>query len=498
MKIYSPTITGSAANTNVITVSQTGSLTALSSSFAATSSYANSFTVGGTLTAQTINVQIITSSIEFNTGSTRNGALSSNTHEFTGSVLMSGSLTVTTTGTELQVNASGVNIGNALTDNHIISGSLRINPNGLFVSSSGNVGIGTDNPIGRFTISNSGNYNPTTTGAIGGSRALRMHILGQETGLMLSSDMNLTTAAATGTQTVQLGLQIGFYAANDVRSQIYFGNSPLTFVSSANQGDSVTECMRITSTGNVGIGTTSPSAKLHVDGAIFQSNAANGIYNNYYETYNGGSTPFTISASGASASIQFFTAATEKMRLTTKGDLNIGNTVDNTELNRMIHISDPTASSCGLKLTLGSTKAGFLYAYDSSLYLVSDSSYTIRVAVNGTNGVYMTAGSTSWTANSDERLKNINSNIENAVEKLTTLRTVNYSWKSDELNRRYLGLIAQDVEKVLPEVVDTENNEDKTLGVRYTELIPVLVKAIQELKSENDTLKEILQRNNIQ
>jgi hypothetical protein len=68
--------------------------TAVSSSFAATASSADNLTVRGTLTAQTINVQTITSSIEFITGSTRNGSLAANTHQFTGSVLMSGSLNV--------------------------------------------------------------------------------------------------------------------------------------------------------------------------------------------------------------------------------------------------------------------------------------------------------------------------------------------------------------------------------------------------------------------
>ena len=68
--------------------------TAVSSSFAATASSADNLTVRGTLTAQTINVQTITSSIEFITGSTRNGSIAGNTHQFTGSVLMSGSLTV--------------------------------------------------------------------------------------------------------------------------------------------------------------------------------------------------------------------------------------------------------------------------------------------------------------------------------------------------------------------------------------------------------------------
>jgi len=114
-----------------------------------------------------------------------------------------------------------------------------------------------------------------------------------------------------------------------------------------------------------------------------------------------------------------------------------------------------------------------------------------RVYAQATSaGVYLTNGATSWTANSDERLKNINSNIENAIDKLLTLRTVNYSWKSDELNRKYLGLIAQDVQEVLPEVVDVdEKDEIGTLGVRYTELIPVLVKAIQELTSRVQELE---------
>jgi hypothetical protein len=63
--------------------------------YAETSSYATSFTVANTLTAQTIVVQTITSSVEFVTGSTRFGSLIGNTHIFTGSVSISGSITGT-------------------------------------------------------------------------------------------------------------------------------------------------------------------------------------------------------------------------------------------------------------------------------------------------------------------------------------------------------------------------------------------------------------------
>ena len=79
-----------------------------------------------------------------------------------------------------------------------------------------------------------------------------------------------------------------------------------------------------------------------------------------------------------------------------------------------------------------------------------------------------------------------------------TLRAVNFSWKSDSTNKENFGLIAQDVEKVLPQVIDKstlgKNNSNNTeyLGVRYQELVPVLVKAIQEQQSQIEELKTLL------
>jgi hypothetical protein len=153
------------------------------------------------------------------------------------------------------------------------------------------------------------------------------------------------------------------------------------------------------------------------------------------------------------------------------------------------------------------TNIGHLLADQNAYYIRTLTSYPIYVMANQNNGVYLSVGSTSWTANSDKRLKNINSNIESAIDKLLTLRAVNFSWKSDDTNKENIGLIAQDVEQVFPQIIDKikmpskvgekQTDETEYLGVRYTELIPVLVKAIQELKAENDTLKDTLQRNNI-
>jgi hypothetical protein len=70
---------------------------------------------------------------------------------FTGSAFVTGSLSVVNSnGNEFQVNTNGVNLGNALTDSHIISGSVRVNPNGLFISGSGFVGVGTGTTPSTF------------------------------------------------------------------------------------------------------------------------------------------------------------------------------------------------------------------------------------------------------------------------------------------------------------------------------------------------------------
>lgn len=88
----------SSYNTGSFTGSFTGNGSGLtgiiSASYAATASSANDFLVRGTLTAQTIVVQTITSSVEFVTGSTHFGSIIGNTHQFTGSVGVSGSITV--------------------------------------------------------------------------------------------------------------------------------------------------------------------------------------------------------------------------------------------------------------------------------------------------------------------------------------------------------------------------------------------------------------------
>ena len=107
----------------------------------------------------------------------------------------------------------------------------------------------------------------------------------------------------------------------------------------------------------------------------------------------------------------------------------------------------------------------------------------VNAASPGQAGVTLTWGSSSWSAWSDERVKNITGVVEDATTMLSGLRTVYYTMKEDPKNVEKVGLIAQDVQAVLPCAVNETSEDDDTLTMRYTDVIPVLVKAVQELSS---------------
>ena len=110
----------------------------------------------------------------------------------------------------------------------------------------------------------------------------------------------------------------------------------------------------------------------------------------------------------------------------------------------------------------------------------------------GSGGVTITNGATSWTSASDERDKENLVTISDAITKIKTLRTVtgNYTWQTDV---KHAFLIAQDVQAVLPEAVDIVNTNEETekqrLGLRYTEVIPLLTAALQEAVAKIETLE---------
>jgi len=96
------------------------------------------------------------------------------------------------------------------------------------------------------------------------------------------------------------------------------------------------------------------------------------------------------------------------------------------------------------------------------------------------------------TAYSDERLKDNILVIDNALEKVSQLRGVTFNRTDTEETRRQTGVIAQEVEKVLPEAVITADDEMQTKSVAYGNMVGLLIEAIKEQQIQIDDLKQQL------
>jgi hypothetical protein len=156
---------------------------------------------------------------------------------------------------------------------------------------------------------------------------------------------------------------------------------------------------------------------------------------------------------------------TQAMTLDASGNLLVGTTT-NTTVSKLI-LNGAT------RWGVGTQSGGNIF------YIVRDSDNV---------GQYMVNGSTAWTATSDERLKDIIEPITDAANKVSTLRAVIGKFKKDAEGTRRSFLIAQDVQAVLPEAVTVQEDEFGTLGVQYTEVIPLLVAAIKEQQALIESL----------
>ena len=233
-------------------------------------------------------------------------------------------------------------------------------------------------------------------------------------------------------------------------------------------------------------------------------------YNNWYRSQNGAATSYKqndgihswyTAAYGLTGSAITFTQA---MSLTAGGDLLVGNTGP---ANGRI---DVTSNSGGTAINVRA-RAGNDYGFiqfksndDATVWgeVYGTSSIRLYCDAGGTNGVYLTSGATSWTANSDERLKENLVPIENGLSKVCSLRSVIGNFISDETKTKKPFLIAQDVLAVLPEAVSSgaiPKSEDTTeyLGVAYTEVIPLLVAAIKEQQAIIESLTARLDAANL-
>ena len=106
--------------------------------------------------------------------------------------------------------------------------------------------------------------------------------------------------------------------------------------------------------------------------------------------------------------------------------------------------------------------------------------------------VYTADGSKGYGTISSKRWKSNIRNIPNSLEKLSLLRGVYYNWDTDHGGRHDIGFIAEEIGKVVPEIVSYEQNGVDAIGVDYGRLSPLIVEAINEMKLQYDhQIKEL-------
>jgi hypothetical protein len=130
---------------------------------------------------------------------------------------------------------------------------------------------------------------------------------------------------------------------------------------------------------------------------------------------------------------------------------------------------------------------------DDAFYPMLDN--TMTLGLNGTNGRWKAVYAVDGTIQtSDIRLKNNIKPLKYGLKEILAVDPISYSFKNDASNKIQLGVSAQQLQTILPETVDVGTDAQKTLGVNYSEIIPVLINAIKEQQKEIEELKESLNK----
>jgi hypothetical protein len=159
-------------------------------------------------------------------------------------------------------------------------------------------------------------------------------------------------------------------------------------------------------------------------------------------------------------------------------------------------VNGDNAFDAGMRINAGGTTIADIGSYaqfisgSATNLLIKGYGPSYTAVITSTGGVALNSGATSWSALSDERYKDIIEPITDGLTKVNSLRAVIGKYKTDEEDTRRSFLIAQDVQAVLPEAVTAYVEEEGKLSLSYTDVIPLLVAAIKELKAIVDTQAE--------
>ena len=337
----------------------------------------------------------------------------------------------------------------------------------LFVQGSdGNVGIGTGSPDCRLHSVEATN-NSSSTGLANG-------------GLQIENT-NTTTGSWS-----QLHLRSVAYDAH-LR---LLNDGTLRIMTDGN-----TSAMTITDAGNVGIGASPVNSRLYVSGSGFAGQLLIApTTSTYVGIGHGEDDPAIHWRTGdfrfATSTARDLTGFSEKMRITNAGNVGIGTSSPSSPLHVATDEADfvarfnndgNNANRLGIFVQTGTDDGSgtnvFFAAYDGD--------------GTETGQLRSVSGTFQLTDTSDERLKQ--DIVDTTVSGLTSVNSIkvrDFSYKRNPTETIKAGFIAQELQTVFSSAVSySESDSDKILSVSRERLVPVLVKAIQELSAKNDALE---------
>lgn len=412
-------------------------------------------------------------------------------------------------------------------DGGIIESAVQMSNNTLDIINNTATGGGI-----RF-LTGTTNNTGTTDPATGATEAMRVTSAGNVGMGDTTPDEKLSVYGAVTSSYQAANFAAGPYRANmdiiDSSKKVRFGSIQGSNTPTGNEGEvgiyvNSNEQVTINTSGNVGIGESNPQRKLVVRGDYTGGQTNTALYN--ADTTDGNRTvlSFRGDTTGVGATsfyefggismrmtshdhptragvMQFATGdssgVADRMVIDEAGNVGIGTASPNYKLevagsigNSQFSIPN-TAGTSGQVLAWPSSGTELEWAaagatpggsdthvqYNSSGSLAGSASFTFNSGTGQVTAV-------DFNSTSDERKKD---NIQNLTSEniLENLRPVSFTWK--ENGKDAYGLIAQEVEKVLPEIV-SENNEG-TKSIAYAQIIPFLIDEILKLKKEVEDLK---------
>jgi len=387
----------------------------------------------------------------------------------------------------------------------------------MTITGGGNVGIGTLSPLTNLEVSNAlqpigtngglfiSTYGNTNTGSSLEGRKAR----GTQTSptQVLNGDALLfINGRGFGTTLSRSGASIVMRATENFTDTT--SGTMMQFLTAANGTTAVTPRMTIDQNGFVGIGTTAPNGMLDIN-----RNGTTNVYASSYGTSQGSGfkgrvargTLAVPTATQSGDELAEFTAAghdgtdfLEGAGWAAFAAENWTNAAHGTVMgffatplggsDAQLYMSILPSGNIGIGTPTDVN--GFPTATDR-LQVFGDA----RVGNAGTNGCVKRFDGTALagTCSSDRRFKKDITPFGSVLNQLTALQPVHYFWRAEDFparhfgNTRTYGLIAQDVEVVLPELVATDGDGYK--AVDYSKLPLLTIQAVKELKAENDAQK---------